>query len=356
LLAAAGLTCDASPEAPGASLLLQSADGSYELDARLEARSLRGAARGATGDLDGDGSPDLVLVGDGIEYRLDLASGKPLLETTVDRDGLAVAIANVKGDPRAEVLVLSSPRSLLILEADDGDMTILDDVTTQAGACAVTAADLDADGVMEVLVAGPGGLFVHRQEGDAFLPAEHQVNGGPGCTGPGTALALGDLTSDGTLDAAMLVERDRKVRVVTNDGLGGLGGPTDFALPDTPTGLGIVDANEDGRADLVVGTLTRVFFVPQADDGPSGEPVLLADATEVRVVADMDGDGLPELLAVDEASNQLVAWSGGVGDWSSTSTPFDLEPDFTDLLVTDADGDGRVDVLAISHGNRGCGQ
>ena len=131
--------------------------------------------------------------------------------------------------------------------------------------------------------------------------------------------------------------------------------------PDAMTGYRTVpcahDFDEDGRVELYVGRIDGTFAVFTCDaernvadsgvleDG-TGVALTAAGSRSAPAFADMDGDGLLDLVSGDTNGNILFFPATGVGKWSAK--PVTLVVGKTGsrsrIAVADINGDGTVDV------------
>ncbi|MFH1056080.1 MAG: FG-GAP-like repeat-containing protein [Candidatus Altiarchaeota archaeon] len=114
----------------------------------------------STGDVDGDGKPDIAVGSYSTVYVLD-AQGKLLWENSnVVTTGVEdVMIADVNGDGKGEVIVASNGVYVL-----DSTGKVLWSASTGSRTYAVASGDLDNDGLPEV-IAGSGAIYVYSQDG-----------------------------------------------------------------------------------------------------------------------------------------------------------------------------------------------
>lgn len=123
-------------------------------------------------------------------------------------------------------------------------------------------------------------------------------------------------------------------------------------------GIAVVDANGDGRLDLVYGNWEGAhrFFV-QSTDGYWDDiaPPAMAAPSRIRTViaADFDNDGHQEIFFNNIGEpNRLFARRDS--DWVAIDMGDAREPDGlgTGAAIADLDGDGRLELL-IAHGESG---
>lgn len=292
--------------------------------ARAEARFARTAA---LGDLDEDGLPDVIEpLGADAGLRILLSDGAGGWSVPVDHARLTgmlhVRIGDVDGDGHQDVVGTSRTGGELLVHLGDGSggfaRTCSTGLTSGLVAHAFELADLDGDGRSDLVMreASPivGALRVHLSAGAGYLC--------PAIRHPSMAFVH-------AFQAA--------------------------------------DVDLDGRADLVVvqwdwpRRLSRVLVLPGLGDGRFGPEVEL-DRFEDRIptarVADLNGDGLPDVAVAasrlgspmqGEVDVHLAARPGEFG--RCVRSPLAGKPE--QLALADLDGDGTLDLFAGSSGPRG---
>ncbi len=327
------------------------------------------------------------------------------------------AIADLNGDGRPELLIIggerhnapSSPLRLIALSHDGHIKWISEELPQwfymggvrrsgrQMGAAAITVADLDGDGIPEIIVApddGPAGFHVWDHEGRT-LASVYQ----PGTSiGGATRVTLVDLDLDGDLEIVvgdtawhhdgtliwslgLSSNADSTYPIVVNldddpypelvrtrglsasppDNAGDIlainhdgsilweasrpGGSITSAFDTAP--MTAADVNGDGYTDILR-TYPQAVGVFEVLDGRDGStlwsknvPTLYSGATAI----DLDGDGFLEVVLFS-GDGKLYVWDGRDGaekavfDTLSTAPSPNTVPVFADI-----DADGRAELI-----------
>jgi hypothetical protein len=122
-----------------------------------------------------------------------------------------------------------------------------------------------------------------------------------------------------------------------------------------PFALAVADVDGDGQPDLMVANMSsnEVALLPGRPDGSFGEPRRLAGGSlPVSVgVADFDRDGRLDLAMVNAGSNDVSVLVGAGGGVFSAPTTVAAEALPVAVAVGDVDGDGDLDLVVANYGD-----
>ncbi|HTE05722.1 MAG TPA: FG-GAP-like repeat-containing protein, partial [Planctomycetota bacterium] len=373
----------------------------------------------AVGDVDGDGRPDLVFPVNtpprrvGVMRQLADGSLAPQLSSPVTPSVTDLELADLDGDGALDVVEAAGPLLILhglgngtfgpatVLPSPTGTVTIVavGDVTgdgrpdlvapgwtfhtlgvlpgLEGGgfgeaiilpvndvelAQGVQLADIDGDGLLDVLIAtkqpslGAGTfLVVLRALGGGAFAAPVSTSVGDKSK---PQLAVGDIDGDGTPDA--LIGSGGKFvlsfHVLLNDGSGAYPSavlstivyPNWISHADLDD-ISIADMDGDGAGEVILisGLTGMAGSMRHIGGGALEAPMWLGLRAYELAPADMDGDGHADLAFLQEglAGAAGTDWVAGVGDGTLALLP--TVPGFvtSSAATADLDGDGDLDLF-----------
>ena len=317
----------------------------------------------ASGDLTGDGLPNLVLATpySPLQILVDaMGTGFPAWAGITIPAGVApsaMTAADFNADGRVDLAVADPDGGsvgLLFGTAAGGfEPAVLTPTGLHPGSLA--AADVNGDlrpdvvvvdydaGVAEVLLNTGSGLAKH-----ATYPTG----------GSSQAMTLADLDGDGNADIAVanvvasgLAGLDGDVGVLFGHGDGTFAAVSTIAVGIQPTALVAGDFTGDGRTGLAVASLTEVALI-FASHGDLTSSVVLAPAggfgwpPKSIVAADLDGDGKTDLAVTLGPQDLSILIGHGDGTFAAPVT-YSLRVTVAQIVAADVNGDGKVDLVGV---------
>jgi large repetitive protein len=337
------------------------------------------------GDLDLDGKPDVVAEGSGLIsriYRNTHASGSistaslTAAGTTATTSGNA-KLVDVDGDGKQEIV--SAYGRTYPNQSTVGSISFGTEINT-ASADNVSFGDLNLDGKVDLAFAsassGPAQLLLqeNRSNVGAFVTSgtygtftSSIIYGKPSAGGD---VAIADFDNDGFRDVIALnpatdnmsiFRNAQKFRVNTT-----LFDPrVDVAVGDNPLRAYTADFDKDGKIDLLIshwtGTSTTLLIVFQNTSTVGTISFNRIDLTNpsvatIATVADLDGDGKPEILTTSESGNRFSIFknlhTSGALTAASFAAPFNTTVTAPRGITTgDLNLDGKPEIIITRAAN-----
>jgi hypothetical protein len=295
------------------SLLLGDGLGGFTLSSNTALAAGSSPAYIAAGDVDRNGTMDFVVANTGAAsgFTVLLGDGNGGM-TKVSPDisnpvtPLAVRLEDFNGDGALDLL---SCGSSVYLRLNSGTGSFGTALAVSAGGVSqgVTVADFNNDGKLDVASANLSttstvGVLLGTGAGTFVTPAKTL-----GLSGSGRAIASGDFNRDGKVDLAVTVTAssgyDLKVLKGNGDGTFDATPLATFNFASTgnlPEWLAVADMDGDGRLDVATVVFASDAVLMWRGDGAGGfsGPIIwgTADQAQAVSVADVNGDGLPDMV------------------------------------------------------------
>ena len=228
--------------------------------------------------------------------------------------------------------------------------------TAGATSASVSLGDVDGNGTLDIVLAKgrhwPLANLLLRNDGKAHFTTD-TIGAAPDRT---YTAALADLNGDGSLDLVVSNDRPDKKIIYRNDGKGHFHFAGNFGQGDWSTRyVTVADLNGDGRPDLIVANRSSNAANPRPsfvclNDGKGGFPVcepLATQSATIVVAADLDGDGKIDLLVPHRDGGQsLIFWNDGTGKFTAPPTKVGpLHSNVRAAAAADLNGDGVPDLV-----------
>jgi hypothetical protein len=347
-------------------------------------------------DLDGDGLVDLVLVNNA-RSKIELLynqTGKTnaLTETrrlarreindlppdarfridsiTSEKRISSLIVADLNGDGRPDLAYYGEPKELIVQynqgtngwsapqrwPISDGQPTSL----------ALAAGDLNGDGLPDLVLLGENSIYLLAQNTNHTLDEPVKIP----FSGEVKAIQVVDVDGDGLQDL-LLVNWDspNALRFRLQDASHQLGPETYFAVPSIRSYI-LEDLDGDGKPELVaiaqnsgraqVFDFTRKPAEPLVGAFLKGQfqilPLNRAKKSRRGLCwADLDGDGLPDLLVAEPDSGQISLYLQRKDGTLATPRVFPTFTGVTEIAVADWEGNGTPAIFLLSEDERQVG-
>jgi hypothetical protein len=341
-----------------------------------------------TADIDGDGLTDIVVVNNerskiDILYnetgKTNLAARHPgerkeinelppdarfRIESIASEKRISsLVVADLNGDGRPDLAYYGDPKELVVLynlgsngwsapkrwPIDDGQLT----------ANALATGDLNGDKLTDLVLLGENNIYYLAQNPDHTLAEPKKIP----FSGSVKAVQVLDINGDGR-DDLLLINWDNpepfRFRLQNNDGE--LGPEIYFSMPPIRAYLAddlegnhksevVTIAQNSGRA--AVSDFAQKPAEPLSGDFKQGQFEVLPLNKTTRdnrgmLWADVNGDGLADLLVAEPDSGQLTLYLQKPDGTLSAAKTFPTLTGVSELAVSDWDGSGRPKIFLLS--------
>ena len=219
----------------------------------------------------------------------------------------------------------------------------------------IAAGDFNGDGRPDLAIpnafSGTVSVFLGSASGTFTPTATVQLGGEPG------AIVAGDFNGDGKVDLAVADMSRNVVIILMGNGGGGFANQGSFTSNLVPVSIAAADLNGDGKIDLVVANGTANGVTGQTisvllgnGDATFRAPVsyVTGPSPNAVLIADFNGDGEPDIAAVNGDNNTLSILIGrGDGTFlPAVNYSTDSYPD--EIAVGDFNGDGRLALAVVN--------
>ena len=288
----------------------------------------------ALGDIDGDGLPEIVAVGHSpqrlIAFEHDLTVKWESTAIWNDYGFSCLALADLDADGTVEILA----DNLVFDDAGVLLQTLPDNGGTSGFGNATTAADLDGDGDLEIIL----GRSAWHHDGTGYYMAAGVEPGYP---------QVANL--DGDPQPEVLVDNYNGITLLESDGtvvyqdLRPTGVPASANAWTRPST--IHDFDGDGAAEYAVSS-SGTYAVYEANGALSWTaPVLDSTGMSGSTAFDFDGDGYAEAMYADE--HDLFVFDGMGAQLLSVPRSSGTLSEYP--VVADVDNDGSAEILVVSN-------
>jgi len=314
-----------------------------------------------SGDLDGDGDPDVALINNNPSAVAVLWNREPtavVLEDTrynVGKGLHGLTSADFDGDEDLDIITVDGGGANVSFLFNRGDGNFEDPITLPGEAAChpfyITNTDVNHDGNPDVIIADRACnlIRVRRNLGDArFDENTVSVSAAPWSVTPG------DLNGDGNVDLVS-TSPSGTVQVLVGDSIGEFTAETTYEAGNGATYTAVADLDADGDLDLTIAIqgAGRLSILANPGSGVFDErvdiPVL--GAPTFVTAADLDGNGTVDLISGSGGTLDVKVFLNLGGGTFARPTSFPLGHSSWSVLTTDLNDDGNLDVVSTGGGD-----
>lgn len=297
--------------------------------AKIELIAGTGVFKICTGDLNGDGKPDMVVSNNNSGnagaisiFRNTSTSGNisfgPKIDSSIGNGPLGLAIADLDGDGKPEVLVAAGNSGYISVFKntsvnDSISFAAKINVSNSGHADNILVRDIDGDGKPDLVASNfsSSSISVYRNTSTtgniSFAPKVDFTVG----TNPGD-IVCGDLDGDGIIDIAVSNYSSTSISILRNTSTSGnisFAAKTDITTGSNPMELALEDLDGDGKTDIgVVNNLSNTvsIFKNTGSSGTISFASKIDFTTELAptgiCMVDLNGDGKPDIATTNSSS------------------------------------------------------
>ncbi len=189
--------------------------------------------------------------------------------------------------------------------------------------------------------------FLSREDGTFTRGQTIAVGLGP------IAIAVGDLTGDGTTDAVTANFVGQSVTVLHGRGDGTFTPMRTIAVPGRPRALALGDLDRDGRLDLVLAywDIGQIQVFKGRGDGTftAGRRFDVGKQPIALAITDVNGDGRLDVVVANYGSHSVTILVGREGGTLTPAGEIIVGTNPVSLIIADVDRDGRAEVITTNH-------
>ncbi len=313
-------------------------------------------AGSATGDFDGDGKYDLVVVnGSGNSYSILKGDGKGLFTAqapvAVGLNPTSVKVADFNKDGHMDFVVTVQTASQAKVFLGKGDLTFHPsvDYPVSAGPVDSVIRDFNNDGRLDIAVASQSSSKVALLLGNGNGTFQNRVDFDSGSAPVG--IDAGDFNGDGLVDIATVNNSSGSVSILISNGNGTFQTQVEYATASGPNSLTVNDFNNDSVRDIaavnsIEGTVS--ILLGNGDGSFRAKEDYSAGGTPQGIVSgDFNSDNRIDLAVGNGTSQGFTILLGSSTGQFNNSTPYYINAGVSTISLGEFNGDGALDLVVL---------
>jgi hypothetical protein len=260
-----------------------------------------------------------------------------------------IALGDVTGDGNIDLAVANEAGASFSLGAANGSFGALNLLPGSTPDSGVAMARMDANSSVDLIAASTSSVGIYFNTGSASVPY-NALSSTAIESGGTTDVATGDLDGDGDQDIVTAVGSSQRVIVLLNS-FPSFGFMRSIGLFTRPVALEVADLDGNGRPEVLVTEPDRDELAIISTASMLNEPRNLGPIQRVATgiapvdvaTGDLDGDGRPEAVVANAGSDSVT-----IVDGSGSAKSFAAGPSPVSVAIAEVTGDARPDVVVAN--------
>jgi flagellin len=307
----------------------------------------------------GDGSILSLDISDAMKRNVGTGSYGAQVTIDSERSGRDISSADVNGDGKLDLIVVSSDDDVFGVSLGNGDGTFAASISYAMGdaAYSITVADFNNDGALDVATADFAGdsVSVRLNQGNGTFGAVTSYYSAT-LLNDARYIESGDVNGDGILD--LVVQRNNGTIMMLQGNGNGTFGSIVTVVSGATSSLSVMDINGDNKAEIITGLNDAIRIYSHSGSGSFSQTAsfYLGNFPLGNLIGDFNRDGRADVFVTGGGLATAQVWlqssdgtfSKTTQDYTSTSSTYQSGSN-----IGDYNNDGFLDIARAEFANPG---